>query len=66
MEMSYFRWWHCGGVDLKKQRGETFSMGSVVEAGPGVTQTLTLEDNYQFFWGSILHIFYVYQVHCTL
>ena len=39
----------CGG-DLKKQRGETFSMGSVVEAGPCVTQTLTLEENYQFFF----------------
>ena len=37
------------GGNLKKQRGETFSMGSVVEAGPCVTQTLTLEDNYQFF-----------------
>ena len=47
--MSYFRWWHCGGGDLKKQRGETFSVGSVVEAGPCVTQTLTLEVNYQFF-----------------
>ena len=50
------------GGDLQKQRGETFSMGSVVEAGPCVTQTLTLEDNYQFFWCSILHIFYVYLV----
>ena len=38
------------GGNLKKQRGETFSMGSVVEAGPCVTQTLTLEDNYQFFF----------------
>ena len=37
------------GGDLKEQRGETFSVGSVVEAGPCVTQTLTLEDSYQFF-----------------
>ena len=65
MKMSYFLWWHCGGIvwggNLKKQRGETFSMGSVVEAGPCVTQTLTLEDNCQFCWCSILHIFM-----CTL
>ena len=61
--MSYFRWWHCGeGGDLKEQRGETFSVGSVVEAGPCVTQTLTLEESYQFFLCSILHISYVYLV----
>ena len=50
------------GENLKKQRGETFSVGSVVEAGPCVTQTLTLEENYQSFSCSIRHIFYVYLV----
>ena len=61
--MSYFRWWHCGGGGyLKKQRGETFSMGSVVEAGPCVTQTLTLEDSYQFFLVFNSSHFYVYLV----
>ena len=54
--------WGGVGGDLKKQRGETFSMGSVVEAGPCVTQTLTLEDNYQFFLVFNSSHFFVYLV----